>query len=115
MTDKHTGGEWYAYERDGKPLQLRARVSDDTDLLICTGVSDNPTPRMRADFALIESAPNLLTALLEVEWVEVPTTGPAEMEICPWCLSARREGHTGDCSRQAAIAKAWEEVERCES
>lgn len=58
---KRTQGEWYIYKRDNKPPELRVRVDDITDLLICTG-HNNPTLRMCADFALIASSPDLLAA-----------------------------------------------------
>ena len=50
------------------------------------------------------AAPDLLAALESVEWERDPATG---YYYCPWCLHWRHDtGHTPDCQRQAALARA---------
>jgi len=45
----------------------------------------------------------LLGALEAVEWVELPDYADI---VCPWCYGLRKNGHTPDCQRQAAVIKA---------
>lgn len=50
---------------------------------------------------LAAAAPDLVQALLEVEWAE-DETGP----YCPSCLRWRKGGHADDCATVAALRKA---------
>ncbi len=53
----------------------------------------------------------LLSALLNVEWVETVDDDVVVTE-CPWChgysMFKGDNGHEPDCNRQAAIAAAYE-------
>lgn len=53
---------------------------------------------------LIASAPDLVRALLAVEWIyQGHETGERE---CPWCMSEEWQPHADGCLRQAALRKA---------
>lgn len=61
---------------------------------------------VNANARLIAAAPDLLAALEAVEWIAVPAGyGSFDLE-CPWCDMRKSSGHTDDCQRQTAIAKA---------
>ena len=71
-----------------------------------------------ADARLAAAAPELVRALLEVEWVDVDIgegDAPHYVSSCPWCFGYERplwighkdgHGHAPDCARQAALRKA---------
>ena len=52
------------------------------------------------------AAPALLAALEAVEWVRVYGPERDGLNVCPWCGYDDELGHSEDCQRQAAIAKA---------
>jgi hypothetical protein len=53
------------------------------------------------DGKLIAAAPDLLEVLRAVEWLD-----DRGIFYCPWCDYLRDSGHSEDCPRQQAIAKA---------
>lgn len=55
-----------------------------------------------ADARLAAAAPELVRALLAVEWVDGGDWGP----LCAWCGNGRDEPHSDACARQAALRKA---------
>lgn len=56
-----------------------------------------------ANGELISASPDLLKALMMVEWI--PIVGPAEGFYCPWCKSDQDKGHDRECLRQVVIEK----------
>ena len=65
-----------------------------------SGPVDERTARAR----LAAAAPDLVRALLAVEWIyQGHETGERE---CPWCMSEEWQPHAEDCVRQAALRKA---------
>ncbi len=52
---------------------------------------------------LMQQNAEMLAALKDVEWVWAQG---AMVQECPWCKGGRALGHTDNCRRQQAIAKA---------
>ena len=80
--------EWHWEGMDLKDANGRLVLSADT-----VAVGAKP---------LFAALPDLLAALEAVEW-----DSDEEHDYCPWCLGwCGDSGHTDDCQRQAALAKA---------
>ena len=61
--------------------------------------------RKREDAELAAAAPDLLAVLEAVEWVADPDD--PKRVYCPWCGNYRKPyGHSPECEREIAIAKA---------
>jgi|CXWL01.1.fsa_nt_gi hypothetical protein len=88
--------------------------ADDGDLL-CAEKSDDchitqtwhpygSEERIGARAILAAAAPDLVRALLAVEWGVY--CGSWDGPVCPMCVGDRSDGHAGDCQLDAALRKA---------
>ena len=68
--------------------------------------------RNERDARLMAAAPDLLAALEAVEWV-TDEDDPKRV-YCPWCGNYRKPyGHSPECEREIAIAKAKGDTDQC--
>lgn len=82
------------------------------DLMIVR--SSNSAEVMTARAKLISAAPDLVQAILQVEWVYEGESDSETVYRCPWCRELRelREDgtaggrHTDDCPRETVLRKA---------
>ena len=103
----HTPGPWYVREMipDGEILiQGGFEIATD-EYDVATWVPRGAPFRKEADAILAAAAPDLLAALEAVEWV-ADSDDPKRV-YCPWCGNYRKPyGHSPECEREIAIAKA---------
>ncbi len=107
---------------DQQDMIVEVSVADEngTDIAWVGGVA-HPVLEMTMmaagnDYArakLTAAAPDLVRALLAVEWVaQDGCCGEMTLPQCPWCdgyegrVGFGHHGHTADCQRQAALRKA---------